>query len=137
MKVTGRNYGRDLACKFLIKKYAGVHLNVMVNDALQQTDSEITGVGWLTPVPVVDAEFNKTYLQNGFVEAFAKIGWDFTVTNEKQFKMWSLTPTGRPATTIPDTGITLKSVPNDPSNNILLINSETRDGYRHPQLHPS
>ena len=83
-KVTGRNYGRDLACKFLIKKYAGVPLNDMVNDALQQAGSEITGVGGLpAPIPLIDAEFNKTYLQNGFAEAFSKVGWDSTVTNNK------------------------------------------------------
>ena len=67
VKANGRNYGRDLANLFIIKKYGSVRIDDLVTDALALSGSEIT---FASPgiAPVVDADFNKTFLQTGFVD---------------------------------------------------------------------
>lgn len=119
-RVVGRNYGRDLACKFIIKDYAGTTLDDLVEDALSEAGSEITFTSPST-APVVDAKFNKTYLQNGFAEAFQQTDYDFYVDNSKAFHMHALGDA-------PDSGVLLKAVAGDPANNILLIDPMTRAG---------
>jgi hypothetical protein len=119
--VHGRNCGQDLTNLFIIKKYAGVRLNWMMDDALSVAGSSITHVGSLTPSPpLVDADFNKTYLQNGFVDACALADYDFTVKNDNSLQLW-------PLASAPDSGVLLKSIPGDIDNNILLI-GETKAG---------
>lgn len=123
VKVSGRNVARPLATLFHIKKYANVYLNTMIDDALAHTGADILPVGGLPPpVPLVDIDFNKSYLLNTFSEATTKVGWDFTVTNNKQLQLW-------PLSNAPHSGVTLKSIAGDLSSNILKIDSEDRVGF--------
>ena len=118
VKVNGRNNGRDLQNLFLIKNYTE-RLGNLIHLALTDAGSEIsctqTAMG-----PIVTGKFNKSFLQNGFVEAAQRCGWDFTVEN-KTLKIW-------PLVQAPDSGVLLKSIPNDPTNNILKIDPESRAG---------
>jgi hypothetical protein len=120
VKVTGRNYGRDLANKFLIKKFAATKFDDLIDDALAITESEI---GYISPhtAPVVDADFNKTYLQNGFVDAAKLVDYDFTVKNDISFQLWALA-------SAPSSGVLLKAVAGAIDNNILKIDPETKAG---------
>ena len=120
VKVVGRNYGRDLANLFIINKYAATKFDDMVDAALLLAGSEITYTSPST-APVVDADFNKTYLQNGFVEPAKLVDYDFTVKNDKAFELWALA-------SAPSSGVLLKSVTGAVDNNILLINPETKAG---------
>ena len=119
-RVVGRNYGRDLAAKFLIKNYAKWKLDDLIEDALISAGSEITYDSAGT-APEVDLTFNKTYLQQGFAEAANKVGYDFTVLNSKVLQLW-------PLSNPPNSGITLMAVAGSTQNNILLIDSLTRAG---------
>jgi hypothetical protein len=120
LTVKGRNYGRDLANLFIIKKYLQTKIDDLMEDALTLAGSEITfsssSVG-----SVVDADFNKTYLQNGFVDAARLIDYDFTVDNAKALSVWALA-------SAPNSGVLLQSIAGANDNNILLINPETRAG---------
>ena len=120
VKVTGRNYGRDLANLFIIKKYAVTKFDDLIEDALSVADSEITFTSPST-APVVDADFNKTYLQNGFVDAAKLVDYDFTVKNDKSLQLWALA-------SAPSSGVLLKSVVGANDNNILLVSPEIRAG---------
>lgn len=120
VKVTGRNYGRDLANLFLIYKFTAIKFDDLVHNVLLWTDSEITYTSPHT-APVVDADFNKTYLQNGLVDAAKLVDYDFTVKNDKAFQLWALADA-------PSSGVLLKSVVGATDNNILLIDPETKAG---------
>jgi hypothetical protein len=111
--VRGRNYGKGLTDIFIIKQYAKTKFDDLVEDALSIESTEITYTSPHT-APVVDADFNKSFLQSGFVDAAELVGYDFTVFNDKSFQLW-------PLTSSPSSGVLLKSVPGDPTNNILLI----------------
>jgi len=120
LTVKGRNYGRDLASLFVIRNFVKVRFDDVVDEALSLAESEITFTSPST-APYVDVDFNKTFLQNGFVEAAQRIGYDFVVKNDKSFDLWALADA-------PDSGVLLVSKPNDARNNILLIDPETKAG---------
>jgi hypothetical protein len=118
--ISGRNTGRPLADLFIVKNYTAIKLDDMIQDALSEAGADITYVS-ASNLPEVDAEFNKTYLQNGFIEAcqtttdpVTSTGYDFTVRNDKTFAIWALA-------NAPHSGVTLKSVAGAADNNILKI----------------
>ena len=120
VKVTGRNYGRDLANLFLIYNYTAIKFDDLVDNALLIASSEITYTSPHT-APVIDLNFNKSFLQTGFVEAAQRLGYDFIVDNAKALTLW-------PLASAPSSGVLLKSVVGAADNNILLINPETKAG---------
>jgi hypothetical protein len=120
VKINGRNYGADLAKKFIIVKYADTKFDDLVADALSQVSTEITYTSPSTAA-VIDFAFNKSYLLNGFSEIAQKIGYDYVVKNDKTFDLWALS-------NAPSSGVTLKSVSEAADNNILAIDPETRTG---------
>lgn len=120
VKAIGRNYGRDLASLFLIKQYVDWKFDDLVEDALGEVDSEITFSSPST-APIGDVDFNKSFLQTGFVEGATLTGYDFIVNNSKALQLWSLDAA-------PSSGVLLKSIVGAADNNILLIDPETKAG---------
>ncbi len=121
VKVVGRNFGRPLVDRFLVKKYANFRIDDLFEDALAAVGCDIVYVS-PSSGDFVDVDFNKTFLQSGFVEAANRIGYDFTVDNSKNLLVWKLVDN------TPHSGVLLKSVAGDVDNNILLVNPETRAG---------
>ena len=117
---TGRNYGRDLSRLFIIKDYVNKKFDDIVDDALSIAGSEITYTSPST-ADIVSIKFNRTYLQSGFVEGAKLIGYDFCVRNDKSLQLWKLT-------NAPNSGVLLKALANDVTNNILKIDPETKAG---------
>jgi hypothetical protein len=121
LKIEGRNYGRDLARLHITKNFVQEKLGNLCHLALTEASSEITCTQ-TSDGPLVDAEFADTYLGEGFLDAFKKAEWGFTVDNDKLLSLWALSDA-------PDTGVLLKSVAGETDNNILLINPEGRIGF--------
>ena len=120
IRMIGRDYGQDLANLFLGNPMAAVsYINWKIDDiidnALLLAGSEITYTSASTGAVVPRFDFKKTYLNKGFEELAKQENYDFHVDDDKAFQLWALD-------NAPSTGVVLKSIAGDATNNILKIN---------------
>ena len=116
-RVSGRDYGIDLALLYYSQDYENDRADFIVQDALTGVGSEI---GFASPnsAPFINYKFDRTFMADGIRDLAQNVGYDFYVENAKVAgkAVMQFFPVGVAAQ---HTAVNLISDANNVNNNIL------------------
>ena len=114
IRVTGRDYSRDLALLFHTEDYSDglSQIDNIIDDALTDTSSEITLAGAATPTEPYVAD--RTYLKDLVRDLTERNDYLYYVQDNKAMNLFAIG-------SAPASGVTLKSVAAASDNNVLRL----------------
>lgn len=113
LRITGRNYGQDLANKIINKFYPRQHADDIIDDMLSTAGCEITFTSPHTAPEIQYLGGKNEYLVEAFRSIWEEINYDGYVDRTKALKMFAIGSL--------DSGVTLKCVAEAVDNNILNL----------------